>query len=755
MYEVTTNLDNGTIIIYDNFDVSQQGTEDSTPYFNNIGDEYVINIANLQKVSDLTKFTYDTLGLNSDRFLLQYYRISRNGTSWTDWFDLNINIDNFPKIDPLDPLYVEIKWVRSGESEDDSIRLLEYKIYGELLRNDFIMNESTTMIIGPSETKIMRSPFIFKVFGITDIEIIPEVDLDSVDIKYRYSQDSTKTWAEWEPLTKENITTVRINPIRFFQIEYSVTNTSRSPISIRDINLIGDFQNVTKDYQKSNLFGIRTCCQSNQWGYYDSDGNYHPNTTMDSTGSGSGDGTGGSGVCDSNVFDPMTDDEKANLYNPYAQNTAVNLLEKLSADSEQIFGHKVFYFATDADKKGQDHTLNEFQLFNIACKGDLKVSIEGNNFPDSQIKMNIFDLDLFDTMEAHVTKQQFKQIFGVQRRPAKEDFLYFCQVNRMYQIEHAQQFRGFNNSAVYYKLILKKFTQKANVQTDNPEIKNYLDKLTKNTTIDELFGVEIAEDKKSIANKQQLTPLTKDPIRLEYFAEIDKELLENSSTIISKSNYDLASIPYGGVAVSYKNLNPVFKVSDNISLQIWFNIHNYLRDEVYNFLQFYDADKSIGWKSYLSNDKISVVLNDDTYTFDLLGYDQSGEPVALEEDVWHCYVLNINQRQRHIEQFIYKRDVDYEEDADKLGSTVLRKLYQEKIDMTPIEYRIQNLDINPVILASDMKITNIRLFSDVIPENVQNKILNQYIIGDDSKYLIFGDNATTRIYLSKFPLNYE
>ena len=42
----------------------------------------------------------------------------------------------------------------------------------------------------------------------------------------------------------------------------------------------------------------------------------------------------------------------------------------------------------------------------------------------------------------------------------------------MYQVDHAQQFRNFNNSAVYYKLILKKYTQKRNVVADNIEIKS-------------------------------------------------------------------------------------------------------------------------------------------------------------------------------------------------------------------------------------------------------------------------------------------
>jgi hypothetical protein len=744
MYNIEISLDKGVLIISDTYDVlASMGTEDATPYLNNIDDEYIINISNIQNVVKYTKFSYDTLGINSERYLSQYYRISKNGTSWSNWLDLNDNIDNFPKIDPKDNLDIELKWVRKGRSTIGSIRILEWKLEGEVERNQQSLSDST-IILSPGETKILISPFIFKVFKITDIEIIPDINPNDVEIKYRFSQDSTRTWSEWELFTKENITTVRINPVRFFQIEYSIYNKYRTPIKINDINIIGDFHNVNKDYQKSNLFGIRECCSSNQWGYFDANGNYYPNTNLDSAGGQS---------CDSNVFKPMTSEEKSNLYNPYAQNTAVKLLEKLSADSEQVFGHKVTYFATDADKNGQDHILNEYQLYNVVCQGDLKVSIEGNNFPDSQIKMNIFDLDLFDTMEAHVTKQQFKQIFGVQRRPSKEDFLYFCQVNRMYQVDHAQQFRGFNNSAVYYKIILKKYNQKSNVKADNQEIKNQLDRLTRNTTIDQLFGIEQSQDKLAIANKEQTAPLTRDAIRLEYFAEIDRELIENSSTIISKSNYDLSSLRSGDVAVRYINFNPELKVSDNISLQIWFNIHNYMKDEVYNFMSFYDEKDNLGWESNLVNDEIVVRLNNDTYAFNLLGYESNADPSALDEDVWYCYVLNINQRQRNIEQFIYKRDVDDEEDAPGLMSTVLRKIYYEKNNITPIEYQIQDNNITPTIISSDMKVTNIRLFSDVMPESTHNKLLNQYIIGDDSKYLIFADSANTRLYLPRFPLN--
>lgn len=757
MQQIVSNLENGTIDISDKFDIDASiNSIDATPYFNSIGSEYTISFVNLQNVSQLTNFKYDTLGLTDTRFLKNYYRISRDGNAWTEWLDLKRVIDNFPVIDTKDPLYLDIKWVRAGSSTVGAIRILEYSIGGKVERSmvETAGDGVSTVNLKPGETVIWKAPFIYKVFGVTDMEVISAGDLTDVDIKYRFSQDNSRTWSNWEPFTKENITTVRINPIRFFEIEYSITNNSLVNKSVQDINLVGDFQNVSKDYFKTNLYGIRECCQSNLVGYVDASGNFVAADNTNGSGTGASGGIGNSGgACDTtgsgSTLPQLNSQDKANLYNPYKQNTAMDLLNKLSSDAEQMFGHRVIYFVTDPDKKGQDHTMHEYQLYNVVCEGNIKVAVDGNNFPDSQIVMNQFDLSLFESMTVHITKVQFKEIFGPQRRPSKEDFIYFCDVNRMFQVDHAQQFRNFNNSAIYYKLILKKYSQKANVKAGTQEIQNKLQQLTKNSTINELFGIENDQDKASIANKQQFAPLTKDPIRLEYKAGIDKELIENSSTIISKANYDLSTVDYQQVAVKYQNFDPILNVSDNIGYMLWFNINNYITDEVYNFMTYYDATNSLGWKVNLSNDAIQVTLNSETYSYDLLGQ-PSSDNIALEESTWYCYVLNIDQRQRKMEQFIYKRNVDDEDDAANLSSTVLRKVYSNSQNITPIAYQIEGSTCE--ILASDMKVTNIRMFTDFIPVQEHNKICNQYVIRDDSKYLVFADNATTRLYLPKFPL---
>lgn len=745
--EQKSDLINGKIQIFDKFDIGvAAGDYNATPIFSSIGSEYVLSFIDLEKVKSFVKFQYDTLGMTSNRFLNNFYRISRDNKSWSEWLPLNKDIDNFPVIDSKDKLYLDIKWVRAGNSDIGTIRLLEYAIDGNLERD--LVDDGSVIQLPSGKSIVMKAPFIYKVFSISDIEIISGSDISNISIKYRYSQDNERTWSSWELLTKENITTAKINPIRFFQIEYSIENKSNSSISIQDINIIGDVQNVSKDYFKSNLMGIRECCKSNMAGYTDANGNWVAGTGANSGSIGSG--IGGSSCATDSGLPKMTNDEKANLYNPYQQNTAMDLLNKLSTDAQQVFGHETIYFCTDPDKKGQDHTMHEYQLFNVVCEGNIKVSVDGNAFPDSQIVMNQFDLNLFEQMEVHITKQAFKEIFGPQRRPSKEDFLYFCNLNRMYQVDHAQQFRNFNNAAVYYKLHLKKYSQKANVRAGNADIADTLKNLTKNTTLDELMGIEMSQDKASIANKDQFKPLSKDPIRLEYKAEIDKELIENSTTIISKSNYDMSTVNYRTPGVSYKNLDAYLKVSDNIGFYVWFKLQNYIQGELYNFFNYYDDNNSLGWKADLIDDDIVVKTNSLEYKYSLKG-NPTNDVIALDEDVWYCYVLNIDQRNREMTQWIYKRDIEDEDDGANSSSTILENVYKGVLPIEPFEYIIEGEYCN--ILGSDMKVTNIRLFKENIPENYHNKILNQYIIRDDSKHMVFADNATTRIYLNNFPYN--
>jgi hypothetical protein len=767
MSQILNDFNIGIINISQSYNISATQSEaDATPYLEIVDQEYIISFIQLEKVKKFTKFSYVASDILETRYLDTYYRISRNGNTWTNWLTLIDNsidvnfefksdteIGNFPPFDPLDKMWIDIKFVRRGTKEDGDIRLISFELEGELLQDS---NDDGTAVVANGKESIIVPPFIFKVFKIKDIEIISPNTISGVDFKYRFSQDNSRTWSDWEPLTKENISTKRINPIRFFQIQYLIINNSGASVKIQDINLIGDFQNVSLDNQKTNLYGIRDCCQS----YVLADGTIVNGATLDENGNIIINTTG---VLDSqscttgNVFKPLTTDEKSKLYNPYQQNSAINLLNKLSNDAMEVFGWRVKYFVTDPDGKGIDYSLHEFQLYNIVCEEEIKVAVENNQFPDNQIVMNQFDLSLFDSFEVHITKESFKSVFGVQRRPSKEDLLYFCDINRMFIVDHAQQFRNFNNAAVYYKVVLKKYNKSANVLAGNKSVEDRIKELTKNSTIDELFGVENSQDKNAVANKPQQQTLTRDPIRLEYKSDIIKELIENSTTVVSKQHYDFSSLLYNGFtvatqsvsAVKYKSVDSILKVSDNIGYFMWFNINNYIQDEVYNLFTNYDGNNNLGWKINLKNDNIRLDINTDSYTFSFTGATNS--TTDIYENIWYCYVINIDQRNRKLDQWIYKRNVelDSEDDAKLLSSTVLERVFTNTQDYSPVDFQLVGID--SLIYASDMKVTNIRLFSEIIPVTEHNKILNQYIIADDSKYLVFADNASTKIVLPYFP----
>ena len=735
MYQITKDLTTGTIKITDSWSITGTGSL-AAPQFNAPNDEFSFSFVEITDIEKLKSFSMDYTGETDNRYLEAQYRISRDATNWSQWLALTPTISNFPPFTSADKMYLDVKFIRKGTSTIGTIKLLEYIINGTIERNLYD-GETTVPLTTTDNIAIIKPPYIYKVFKINDIEVISDGVIDTdFEIKYRFSQDYGRTVTDWEPFTKENITTIRISPIRFFQIEYLVELKSTSA-KIYDINLIGDFQNVTLDYMKTNLYGIREDCNCLKLAI----------SNDPSTFPGGDSGVSSiDGPIENCNLPQLTQDDKNNLFNPYKQDAATSLLDKISNDANQIFGHEIVYFLTDPDKKGIDYTFHEYQLFNYVAEGLMKASVEGNQFPENNGAINQFDLSLFDSFEIHIPKKLFKEVFGVDKRPSKEDFLWFCEINKMFTVEHSQAFRGFNNNAIYYKIMLKKYNQKSNVIGANQTITDKLQALTRNSTIDELFGLENLQDKRSVANKDQFRPLTSDPIRVDITAKIVKELIENAELILSKTHYDLSSVSFSATssttAVTYENMKDYFKVSDNLSFTCWFNINNYTINDNYHLFNYYDSTNSLGFDVNINADVLRVKWNSDVYDLNLTD--------GLLEETWYCYLVNIDQRQRKIYQYIYKRDVEIEDEAKYLNSTKLLLVYSNELTLTPQEFKLEN--ISAKLLSGDMKLTNLRMFVDIIPIDQHNKLLNQAIIRDDSKYLLFADNANQRLTLPNFPL---
>ena len=585
---------------------------------------------------------------------------------------------------------------------------------------------------------IVKPEFIYKVFRITDIEILGKGDIDNLTIYYRFSQNYGRTTSQLTVLTKENIISEEINPIRFFQIEYYLTYSGSSSVTIFDINIIGDFQNVTLDGQKSNVYGIRANCNC-----------LIANIIGDTSTLPDGMPPGGQSSMlmpnystDSTNLPALNADQLSKLYNPYQQNQALTLFNKMSNDVVNIFGHDIIYVLTDPDQKGIDYTFHEYTVQNYICEAKLKVSVDNNQFPDNSGSLNNFDLTLFESFEINITKDAFKAAFGVQSRPGINDIIWFCNLNKLYTIEHSHAIRNFNNYSIYYKVILKKFNQKANITAASQDIQDTIDALTKNSTIDDLMRINNEQDKKSYANQEQLRVQNsaQETLRIDIYANIEKELIENANITVAKTHYELSTVNAGQTAVTYRNFKFFYKKSDNLGFSAWFNMNTVNMTDAYNLFNYADG-LSNGIMFYIQGNSVFVIINEQTYNLSFA--DENCHPVnknLLQENVWYNIVINLDQRQQSLTAYIYKRNVEYEDDAANLTSSKLLQLYKVTLGIIPTIIDIPDT-LNANILGSDMKITNIRLFNDVIPETEHNVILNKYLIGSDYKYIIFTDNA--------------
>ena len=713
---------------------------DNPIVLSSIGHEVIISINDISGLQVLNALKTTIVGENNTRKLEMCYRISITDkpNKWSDWIKLDPNGDStyFVEVTPFYDYNIEIKFTRMGSNEHGEIKIIDFTWSGTW-NADVI--EEPVIDLPPGESIVFSVTDTYKVFELYGYDLVERGGNNDLNIDYRISQDNKRSWSEWTILTQDNIKTHKIDPIRFFNIQYRFTNNGSGVIKVRDLNLEGSFINITQNYTKSNRIGLRENCKNGLIG----------NTGLDA-GSGSNSLTMGSNLKSSDSIWSTISCDEGDLFNPYNLGQAIDLYEKLSDDVTKIGGWKVEYFRTDPDENGIDHSIHEYSLHGVVATGDVKIMVPDNQFPSNQVAFNQFDLALMESFEVHLTKGEFKEIFGAQYRPKKEDFLWFCDLSRMYRVDHAQAIRDFGNSSVYYKLILGKYNQRANVKATTTTIQERINDIVKNSTLDELFGTDKSAHKKEVANKEQFETLstTHERIRSSINANVERDLIDNAELVLSKYNYDLDSVKYKDDAVVYQKSDIYLKKGENRSFIAWVKFPEYYDIDanndpvVYNLLNNFNIDIEMGYKFDIIGGELISTFNKDEYKMDISQH--------LDDDIWYCILININQRQRKISHHLYKRNVNREIDAKNLNSTKLRLLESNESPYVPVEYELTDNELMMSIKGSPMRITNIRVFDDVIPDDQHTKILNQQIVRD-SDHAILADNANRIYALPNYP----
>lgn len=745
-------------------------------------------ILKTEPIKGLTKILSlkDTIVPNSDNIIKKFkYKLC------DVWSDL-LTFDELTNIEFNPYCYLELEvhyyFVNNGDvnAKPTTISNISIECSYEL--------EKTSGLVTLTESNkpvILEPTDVYKIFDLEDFQVSVGgmVDENDLDIKYRITQDGGYTYTQWENLNKENISTVRkyINELRFAKVQYLIqrTENSSNPITVYDIMLIGDFQNVSANGLKTNRYGLREDCASKL-------------ISTDSILSNTSD-TNGLSCYSSNsnkgILDNLTNQNSENngLWSPYAQSPQItNFYSFLANQTNSIFGWDVDYYKSSPDNNGIDYQLHEYGLFNIKQLEKIKVIVPENKFPENTLQINQFNLDLFETFEIHILKDEFKSKFGIEERPAVNDILYFCSVNRLFYVKHSQIFKDVMNAGIYYKVILEKYETKANIQFKEGVVKDSIDQLTDNTAIDSLFGFEKKIDEDKISNKDQVYTKSMDKIRLSVSNKISiiSEKVYNGENDFIQYYYDFSKM-VGHKVVEYKNADNALNTSDNRTFMNWFKFNSHFDEDKgitskifnsydvnpqtnYVLLDNYSKSDNLGYLYNIKNGKLYFTINTITHELSI---------PKLYTNVWYCAYISMNQRQGTLDLKILKRNstvnvvlfhpnsyerMDIESNDTIMMNETLSDGYKpvSNYEYVPnavskfievCSISVPNVNGNSFmhnesikLIGSDICYTNLRIFDDVIDSSTLDIILNQNIIRD-AGHLIVADNANKKIYTNNIP----
>ena len=608
-------------------------------------------------------------------------------------------------------------------------------------------------------------------------------------LEIRWSTDN-KTYSAWIDLTLDNIRNIVLDPDEKLWIEFRATLINGGPVTIEEFKL--DFEFISYDKFKEYKPPIMSCSES---------GNLLSVSSIDET-----------------------------CFNPYNVNPAVCLYNELSYMVNNLFGVETQYFRAVPDIESQDIVFREYTLYNVESPKTVKVLVEGNTFPDSQLSYNPFGIEFEQPFEIHIDKRYFEEIFGVGTAPQSKDIIYFPINDRIYEVVSSYLFKAFMEKDSYWKVSLKKYQPKSN-RYESEEVRNVLDVIT--TDASELFEEEMRKEEEKLTKPQQYNHFIGDrdydPIR-EYLhndIQIIEKQIKNYSIVIAEYFYNFNNLvkynkPTQDIAVQYRQsvqfgikeersysawiseTNSVFFNSvDNIELMAldttnniltiqissnrnyiigdylkifrlggitffgeivrvnspnsfdlkiknkiieyldnynsyWSGLGNYKCEKTIpnNLLNGYDEVNRSGIKFELFvNRYIIITLNEKEYLFALNS--------DLKRNEWYGIFINISNKFRQLSVSIWKRKWE-ENNLNSPQTTDLLNIYNKTINNIIPENRIADMKYN--LLASNLKITNIRLFNQTAEIEKQSLILNQNIVKDSQNAIII-DNALPRLKL--------
>lgn len=337
-----------------------------------------------------------------------------------------------------------------------------------------------------------------------------------------------------------------------------------------------------------------------------------------------------------------------------------------------------------------------------------------------------------------------------------------CDMNQLWEVEQMWPMKGFMLAETYYRVLLKKYTDRASRQfakTDQgEEAKDFLDSITKYTTLDDLFEIDVDKDIKR--NTKDLLSITDADNESQQYTEktvmnirsnindvsniIDNEIW-NATLTVAKNAYEFPIKRAGLKLIEYTTTDNNINLSDNRAISFWFKTEEYNPTYKWYIFNNYDEINNLGYKIDIYQGVMTLTINNNTHQLQVS---------SLQNDTWYSVLINIDQIKERIELAIYNRQSE-----NGIGLNNSRLVLFNKIKIDNISPSTFTHNENIYIGGSDTLLnignnnkwylTNLRLWNQVIPTKSRSTILNENVVSDANLTLIV-DNAERKLELPKY-----
>jgi hypothetical protein len=446
---------------------------------------------------------------------------------------------------------------------------------------------------------------------------------------------------------------------------------------------------------------------------------------------------------------------KDTLFRPYdVMGPGIQLWKDLSCAVSEMFGHCVRYFKTQAVLESADTVLKEYSLFTVEDVKDIKVLVPDNAFPDNAIKFIPYDMDFGDGIEVHIVKEHFERAFGFDDLPEQKDYMYFPIIDRLFEVHSAYLYRDFMAQEAYYKVMLYKWQDKENVMREKPEIAEYIDNLVED--FDEVLQPETDKEFVDITKPLQYTTTSVggfDKVRSHVNSSLGIEVkdLTNYFTVVGKYFYDMkTNLSWGDLAVKYK-LEVNRPEEQNTAFSMWFKttkttFSNQSPNTYDILLEGYNDTTEKGYRISLDYAPGTTANSAITKSLTIKVNNTSNQFLIpqLKPETW--YALVVNQLCEYSQLVVHIWEMKYNPSQPTQNKTTdLKLLYTDHVNLTP-----QSVVSGGTfeLRSGTFGLTNLRIWSEPLEEEVQPVTLNQYVVRE-SRYALLIDNAIPPLRMVK------